>query len=73
MAYFSNGCEGECFGEQCGQCKYGEKPCPIAYVQMAFNYKAVGNEIASKILEHLVKDDGTCEMLKMARKDLSND
>lgn len=69
MAYFSNGSEGMCFDEQCSKCKYGEFPCPIALVQMRYNYDAVNNEVATKILNDLVKNDGTCTMFDMARKD----
>lgn len=59
MAYFSNGSEGEVFDRQCAKCKYGEKPCPISAVQMIYNYDAVNNDVASKILDSLVKPDGT--------------
>lgn len=73
MAYFSNSTDGELFCEQCSKCKYGEKPCPIALVQMEYNYDACNNEVATKILELLVKDDGTCEMRKMFKKDFATD
>lgn len=66
MAYFPNGTSGECFGEQCARCRFGDDPCPIAWVQLAYNYKACNNEVASKILADLVKDDGTCAMFEMA-------
>lgn len=69
MAYFANGSEGECFEAQCEECRYGEKPCPIALVQQLYNYDAVNNDIATKILNDLVKDDGTCEMFKLCKKD----
>lgn len=70
MAYFANGSEGECFDNQCLRCKYGQDPCPIAYVQMNFNYDAVGNDVATKILNELVKDDGTCTMFETFKSDL---
>jgi len=73
MAYFSNGTEGEVFDNQCLKCKYGEKPCPIAGVQMEYNYDACNNEVASKILNDLVKQDGTCVMFKMFEDDFFND
>ena len=75
MAYFSNGSEGYCFDERCSRCRYGEKPCPIAWVQMDNNYEACNNEIARKILDHLVKQDGTCAMFEMDKKhfDISGD
>ena len=69
MAYFANGSEGLCFETQCEQCRYGQNPCPIAGVQMSYNYEACNNEIASVILNGLVKNDGTCEMFKMCEKD----
>lgn len=63
MAYFANGSEGMVF--DCEGCKYQSEPCPIALVQMEFNYDAVNNKVATKILDRLVKDDGTCIMLEM--------
>lgn len=65
MAYFSNGSEGSAFENECAGCKFGDKPCPIAWVQVDFNYEAANNAVASAILDHLVKDDGTCTMLKI--------
>ena len=69
MAYFSNGSEGAVFDEQCSMCKYGDRPCPIFWVQMEYNYDACNNETARKILNDLVKDDGTCEMFKQFKED----
>jgi hypothetical protein len=65
MAYFSNGTEGEVFDEQCCKCRYGDKPCPIAMVQSLYNYEACNNEVASKILLELVKNNGDCTMYLM--------
>jgi hypothetical protein len=62
MAYFSNGTEGMKFDEQCDKCKYGDKDCSIALVQALYNYKAVGNELATEILNTLVYPNGTCSM-----------
>ena len=73
MAYFSNGTEGEVFGEQCSRCKYGNLPCPIALVQIDNNYEACNNPTARKILDYLVNDDGTCEMWETFQKDLEID
>lgn len=73
MAYFSNGSEGMCFDDQCSICKYGEDPCPIAFVQMEYNYEACNNEIARKILDYLVKDNGECAMFIAFKKDLHID
>lgn len=69
MAYFSNGSEGMVFDDQCQKCKYGDKPCPIALVQMEYNYSAANNEVATKILDTLVKDDGTCTMYDTFKHD----
>ena len=65
MAYFSNGSAGSCFEEQCVRCRYGEGPCPIYWVQSQYNYDACNNEVATKILDELVKQDGTCTMFKL--------
>lgn len=73
MAYFSNSSEGEVFDLQCSQCKYGNDACPIAAVQMAYNYEAVNNEVATKILNALVKNDGTCMMYDEFTVDFDND
>jgi len=69
MAYFSNSGDGAAFDEQCAKCKYGEQPCPIAFVQMQFNYEAVNNKTATEVLDALVKNDGTCTMFKTFEKD----
>lgn len=70
MAYFSNGTEGLAFEIQCERCKYGKHPCPIAWVQFDNNYEACNNPTARKILDHLVKNDGTCTFFEMAKADL---
>lgn len=69
MAYFSNGSEGSVFDYQCAICKYGEKACPIAAVQMLYNYDACNNETAREILDELVRDDGTCTMFEEFKED----
>lgn len=69
MAYFSNGSEGEVFDLQCSKCKYGDEACPIAAVQMVYNYDACNNPIARSILDDLVKNDGTCAMFNEFKKD----
>ena len=65
MAYFSNGTSGECFDAQCAQCRYGDGSCPIYWVQLNYNYEACNVPVARAILDHLVKDDGTCAMFAM--------
>lgn len=64
MAYFANGSEGSYFEKECALCRFGEGPCPIAEVQFCYNYDAVNNDVATSILGALVKDDGTCSMLR---------
>lgn len=73
MAYFPNGTAGEVFDEQCCKCKYGDKPCPIALVQGMYNYDAVNNEVATKILDELVKNNGDCQMYKAFENDFFQD
>ena len=69
MAYFSNSTEGSVFEYQCSLCKYGETNCPIAFVQEVYNYDACNNEVARKILDSLVADNGECSMFKEFKKD----
>ena len=64
MAYFPNGSAGVCFEEQCGKCIFGDEPCPIALVQVENNYKACNIPEARKILDMLIRNDGTCEMFE---------
>ncbi len=73
MAYFSNGSDGMCFDEQCSICKYGEDPCPIAFVQMEYNYEACNNKVARNILDYLVKNTGECKMFVQFKTDLHID
>lgn len=55
MAYFSNGSEGMVFHEECTTCPLGEEPCLIAGVHLEFNYKQCNNEVATAIMNSLVK------------------
>ena len=73
MAYFSDGTAGMLFDDQCSKCKYYSGSCPIALVQITYNYDAVNNEIATKILDTLVKDNGDCMMWKTFKQDLEID
>ena len=73
MAYFSNSTEGSVFEHQCSLCKYGQDPCPIALVQFMYNYEACNNEVATKILNELVSNNGTCSMWKEFKKDFRID
>lgn len=72
MAYFSNGSEGMAFDEQCERCRFGDEPCPIACIQLVYNYDACNNKIATKIMDDLVEQDGTCTMFKQFEKFFSN-
>lgn len=71
MAYFANSTEGSVFEYQCSLCKYGDKACPIFFVQFEFNYDACNNEVARKILDHLVENNGGCAMFKEFKKDFA--
>ena len=66
MAYFSNGSEGMLLDDECAGCLFAFDPCPIAFAQSFYNYEACNNEVASKILNCLVKqEDGKyigCQM-----------
>ena len=73
MAYFPNGSAGMCFDDQCTKCIFGKKACPIAWVQIDNNYEAANNPVARKILDYLVKSDGTCAMYKEFKSKLSVD
>lgn len=75
MAYFSNGSEGMVFDAQCAKCKFGDKPCPIAAIQMIYNYDQLNDKTgtARKIMNELVKDDGTCTVYEMAKQDFGID
>lgn len=70
MAYYSNSTEGEILDNQCSDCKFGDKPCPIAAAQLIFNYDSVGNDIAEKILNTIVSDSKGCMMFISFKKDL---
>jgi len=73
MAYFSNTTEGDVLEHQCSLCKYGEKDCPIYFVQAMYNYDACNNAIARRILDELIADNGTCAMWKAFRNDFRID
>lgn len=63
------------FDDQCARCKFGDKPCPIALVQMVYNYDQLNDTTgtARKMLNELVKDDGTCAVYEMAKADFAVD
>jgi len=68
MAYFANGSEGMKFDEQCSKCICDDSACPIAWIQLEYNYEQCGNELASKILNELVSNNGECSMGRMFSK-----
>lgn len=70
MAYFSNGSEGMAFDNECSECIYGKDPCPIAFVQMHYNYDACNNETATAILGKLVRQDKDFTYKGCAMKEL---
>jgi len=73
MAYFPNGTAGMVFDEECSTCKYGQEPCPIALVQIQYNYDTCQNPKLKELLDCLVKQDGTCEMKKAFSRDFKTD
>lgn len=75
MAYFSNGSEGIVFDYQCARCKFGQSPCPIALIQMEYNYDQHNDKTgtATKIMDILVSEDGTCSVFEMAKSDFEVD
>jgi hypothetical protein len=75
MAYFSNGSEGHVFDDQCGRCKFGKSPCPIALIQISYNYDQLKDTTgtARKIMDTLVNDSGDCAVYEMAKTDFAID
>ena len=73
MAYFSNGSEGMVFDDQCAKCKYGKTYCPVAFIQLTYNYDQCNNELACKIMNVLVDETGECQVWKMAQTELEID
>lgn len=75
MAYFSNGSEGTVFDDQCAKCKFGDKPCPIAAIQIQYNYNQLNDKTgtAKHIMDELVNDKGECSIWKMAKQDFEID
>lgn len=72
MAYFSNSSEGSVLDEQCCDCYMGiDEPCPVAFVQMNWNYSQVGNDMAREILNELVSEKGICKMKVAIEKNIS--
>jgi hypothetical protein len=85
MSYFSNGTEGEELDIQCADCLIGiENFCPIAFMQMEFNYNQIchakglerfkGHPLPfiSQLMDTLIKD-GECLMKPEIEKALKRD
>ena len=64
MAYFSNSTEGMVLDSQCDECIHEdpEAGCPVAFIQMNYNYIQVGNTNLEQILLALVDKNGCCQM-----------
>ena len=69
MGYFANGAEGAAFDEQCSKWRYDTGACPIEQMQSEYNYEAANNEVATNILNTLVKDNGDCMMFLEFKED----
>lgn len=63
------------FDDQCAKCKFGKHPCPIALIQITYNYDQLRDETgtARKIMDTLVSEDGTCSVYEMAKSDFGID
>ena len=65
MGYFSNGTEGFYLEEQCHNCLHGlndEMLCPVALVQLTYNYSQIGNDDLQAALNMLIDEHGICLM-----------
>ena len=70
MAYFSNSTDGAPFDNECSECVLGKEPCPIAFIQMEYNYDACNKKIPTAILNDLVKQDEDFEYIGCQMKPL---
>jgi hypothetical protein len=72
MAYFPNGRAGMYIDEQCAECIHAdpEAGCPIALVQMEFNYEQLndGETRLRRCLNLLVDERGDCQMKPLIDK-----
>lgn len=64
MAYFPNSSAGEVLDSQCAQCPLGDGPCPVASVQLLYNYDQLedGQEKLQSALTTLVDEAGICQV-----------
>ena len=72
MAYFSNSSDGDILDMQCDECIHedSEAGCPIALVQMSFNYDQLnnGNKDLKRAMDMLIKSTGICQMKRLIDK-----
>jgi hypothetical protein len=66
MAYFPNGSAGAVLEAQCADCPLGNGPCPVAGIQMLYNYDQLndGQENLKDAMSLLVNEKGVCEVRK---------
>ena len=70
MAYFSNGTEGAILDVQCMKCRLADEACPIAIVQMDYNYDQIeledkGFPQLRKAMNELIDKKGICKMYEL--------
>lgn len=70
MAHFSNSSAGDHFDSQCTECPLGQLPCPIAWVQMEYNYAQLrdGNGDLKKAMTDLVSDEEGCKTFLLLKQ-----
>lgn len=70
MAYFPNGTSAEILDNQCACCVLGEAACPVAGVQLFYNYDQLrdGQENLRLALRMLVNDEGRCQVFALLRE-----
>ena len=56
MAVISNSDEDFLSLEDCAQCVFGDEFCPVAYLQVMFNYDQLKNEKVKEMLDILLPD-----------------
>lgn len=62
MAYYPNGTSGVIFDKGCVDCLHEELDygCPIAFIQMNYNYSQHDHEKVKEILDYLVDQEKGC-------------
>jgi hypothetical protein len=70
MAYFSNGTEGDVLDNQCAQCPLGQLPCPVALVQLEYNYEQLddGNAKLREAMNLLINEQGICKTFELLKE-----